>query len=124
MNTLETMPLWLEISVSVLILFGAGFALIGSWGLVRFSDFFSRAHGPTKASTLGVGCVLLASAIWFSVRSGAPSVHELLVALFLFLTAPVSAHMLAVAVLTRDPALCPPIPDKHGSLPSSDKETA
>ena len=49
----------LEIIACALLLSGAAFALVGSWGLARLSDFFMRLHGPTKASTLGVGGVLL-----------------------------------------------------------------
>ncbi len=85
--------------VAVLLLVGAGFALIGSIGLARLPDFYARLHGPTKATTLGVGAMLAASAVWFSGRGGGASLHELLVTGFLFLTAPASAHLLAKAAL-------------------------
>lgn len=88
-----------ELLVSVFLLVGAGFALIGSIGLARLNDFYSRLHGPTKATTLGVGGTLIASSIYFSVRGDGVSLHELLVAVFLFLTAPVSAHLMARAAL-------------------------
>ena len=78
---------------------GAAFALIGSWGLARLSDFLKRLHGPTKATTLGVGCVLIVSMVWFSVTRGAAGLHELIITLFLFMTAPVSAHLLIKAAL-------------------------
>ncbi len=87
-----------EILSTVLILVGAAFALIGSIGLWRMPDFFTRLHGPTKATTLGVGAILLASSIHFS-QTGAVSVHEVLVTIFLFITAPVSAHLLSQAAL-------------------------
>lgn len=87
-----------EVIVSFFLLTGAGFALIGSIGLVRLPDFFSRLHGPTKSTTLGVGSMLIASATHFSVGPGT-SLHELLVTMFLFMTAPVSAHMLCKAAL-------------------------
>jgi multicomponent K+:H+ antiporter subunit G len=83
--------------VSVLLVVGAAFALVGSIGLVRLPDFYARLHGPTKATTLGVGAMLGASAVWFSGRGPGVSLHELLVAAFLFLTAPASAHLLAKA---------------------------
>lgn len=88
-----------EFLVAFFVLTGAIFALIGSIGLLRLADFYSRLHGPTKASTLGVGSVLLASSIHFSTTLDTPSLHELLVMGFLFLTAPVSAHLLAKAAL-------------------------
>lgn len=88
-----------EILLSVLVLIGAAFTLIGSISLVRFKDFYTRLHGPTKASTLGVGCLLIASSIYFSVTGEGLSLHEILVSLFLFITAPISAHLMAKAAL-------------------------
>lgn len=89
----------LESALSVLIVTGAAFTFIGSLGLVRLSDFYTRLHGPTKATTLGVGSLLIASMIHFSGQENGLSVHEVLVTLFLFITAPVSAHLLSKAAL-------------------------
>jgi multicomponent K+:H+ antiporter subunit G len=80
------------------LLTGAFFALVGAIGLVRLPDSFTRFHAPTKATTLGVGGVLAGSLLYFA-GSGRLVVHELLVALFLFVTAPVSALMLARAAI-------------------------
>ncbi|MFP4614714.1 MAG: Na+/H+ antiporter subunit G [Thiohalorhabdus sp.] len=88
----------IELIVAAFLLIGAGFAFIGSLGLARLPDFYARLHGPTKATTLGVGGMLIASMVHFSAASGW-SLHELLVILFLFLTAPVSAHLMAKAAL-------------------------
>lgn len=82
-----------------LIVTGAAFTFIGSLGLARLQDFYTRLHGPTKATTLGVGCMLIASALYFSLQEDGISLHEILVTLFLFITAPVSAHLLAKAAL-------------------------
>lgn len=95
------MNAWVDGAVAALLVAGAWFTLVGSFGLVRFVNFFARLHGPTKATTLGVGCVLAASSLFFTAASGAVSVHELLVVAFLFLTAPVSAHLLVKAALRR-----------------------
>ena len=81
------------------------------------SDFLKRLHGPTKATTLGVGCVLIASSLWFSVAQGTASLNELLIALFLFMTAPVSAHLLIKAALKMDPSLRPPAPPSGSGDP-------
>jgi multicomponent K+:H+ antiporter subunit G len=95
----------IELLVAFLLLAGAGFALIGSLGLARLADFYRRLHGPTKASTLGVGCTLMASSLYFSTTGPGLSLHEVLVTVFLFITAPVSAHLLAKAALAaRMPA--------------------
>ncbi len=107
---MNALPLWLDVLVAALVLTGAAFALVGSWGLAKFSDFLKRLHGPTKATTLGVGCVLLASSLWFSVTRGTASLHELLITLFLFMTAPVSAHLLIKAALKLDRTLRPRAP--------------
>jgi multicomponent K+:H+ antiporter subunit G len=89
----------LETALSLLIVIGALFVFVGSLGLARLKDFYTRLHGPTKATTLGVGSLLIASAIHFSTRGDGVSLHEILVTLFLFITAPVSAHLLSKAAL-------------------------
>jgi multicomponent K+:H+ antiporter subunit G len=89
----------LELIVSIFLLIGGVFILVGSIGLVRLPDFFMRLHAPTKATTLGMGGLLIASMILFTVRESGISVHELLITLFLFITAPVSAHMMAKTAL-------------------------
>ncbi|MBB5021200.1 Na+/H+ antiporter subunit G [Desulfurispira natronophila] len=86
-----------EIIVSFFLLLGAFFALAGSIGLYRLKDFFTRLHGPTKATTLGVGSMAVASAIYFSFHLEGISLHEVLITFFLFVTAPISAHFLAKA---------------------------
>lgn len=91
------MPTLIEAIVSALLLVGSLFMLIGAIGLARLPDFFMRLHGPTKSTTLGVGGVVLASVIYFSTHNDFASLHELLIPAFLFLTAPISAHMLAKA---------------------------
>ena len=78
---------------------GAVFLLVGSIGLFRLPDFYMRLHGPTKASTLGIGAILMASIIFFSFRESGISIKEFLIILFLFLTAPITANMLAKAAL-------------------------
>lgn len=95
------MPLWIELLVCACLLIGSLFVLIGAIGLFRLPDFFSRLHGPTKATTLGVGGLLIASLVYFSWHNPGLSLHELLITLFLFITAPVSAHMLSKAAMQQ-----------------------
>jgi multicomponent K+:H+ antiporter subunit G len=109
---MNSMPLWLDLLLTLLVAIGAAFALVGSWGLAKLGDFLKRLHGPTKATTLGVGCVLMASALYFSATGAGVSWHELLITLFLFLTAPVSAHLLIKAAMKLDPSLRPPPPTR------------
>jgi multicomponent K+:H+ antiporter subunit G len=86
-------------AAAVALLLGAGgiFGLIGGWGLVRLPDPMSRLHAPSLSAALGVGAVLIASLVWFPGHEGRMSWHELLITLFLLLTTPVTANMLAKA---------------------------
>lgn len=95
------LPVFVEVLVSVLMVAGGFFAFLGSLGLVKLRDFYSRLHTPTKGTTLGVGAILVASAVYHTATSGTLSVHELLVSFFLFITAPVGAHLLARAAVRR-----------------------
>ena len=90
-----------EAIVSLLIVIGGSFALIGSRGLVRLPSLMERLHAPTKATTLGLGAVLVASIAYFQLLQGEWTTHELLVSLFLFVTAPISANMIAKVHLHR-----------------------
>lgn len=90
-----------DILASALIVLGAGFALVGSWGLVRLPSLMERLHGPTKASTLGLGAMLVGSIVWFQLVKGEWTTHELLISLFLFVTAPITANMIAKVHLHR-----------------------
>ncbi len=89
----------LDFILAALVLLGAFFTLVGSIGLYKLPDFYMRLHGPTKATTLGVGSILIASMVYFTFVSETPSLHEVLVTVFLFITAPVSAHLMAKAAL-------------------------
>ena len=94
-----------------LIAVGCFFTLLGAFSLIKLTTFFQRIHGPTKASTLGVGCILFASIGYHAMVGNGLHPRELLITVFLFLTAPVSAHMMAKAALSLaedDPPPPPP----------------
>ena len=95
------MGLLTELLVSLLVLVGGGFALLGSVGLARLPDFFMRLHGPTKATTLGVGAVVLAALLHGMAGEEGGGLRELAITLFLFITAPVTAHLLSKAALAE-----------------------
>ena len=90
-----------EAFAAVLILIGSFFLLVGSIGLAKLPRPMQRLHAPTKATTLGIGCLLIASMLWFAGVEEALTFHEALIALFLFLTAPVSAQMIAKVHILR-----------------------
>ena len=90
-----------ELLISGLIVLGAIFALVGSYGMLKFPDLITRLHAPTKATTLGVGGALVASMVYFLTLEGHVSIHEVLISLFLFLTAPITAHFIAKAYMHK-----------------------
>jgi multicomponent K+:H+ antiporter subunit G len=110
--THETLPLAIDLLASLLLVAGGAFALVGAIGLVRLRDLYTRLHAPTKASTLGVGGALLASMLVFGWTGQRLVIHELLITAFVFLTAPISAHLLIRSALERRPADCPPEPGR------------
>ena len=90
-----------EWMVAGLVLVGAAFSLIGSLGLLRMPDFFTRLHGPSKATTIGMGSILVASALYMSVHGAGLSLHEFMISLFIAITTPVGSHLLAKAARHR-----------------------
>jgi multicomponent K+:H+ antiporter subunit G len=96
--------------VAAVLVVGGIFGVIGSYGLLKLRDTMQRLHAPTKATTVGLGAVLVASMALLVVHDGRLSWHELLVTLFLLLTAPISANFLAKAQLhlSRDRSALPP----------------
>ena len=91
-----------ELLIAASLVISGVFGLVGSYGLVKMKDTLQRLHAPTKATTLGVGGVLVASMIYFYVRTGAFSFHELLITVFLFLTAPITANFIAKTYMAQN----------------------
>ena len=91
-----------EILISVFLVISGVFGLTGSYGLIKLRDTMQRLHGPTKATTLGVGGALIASMLYFLLVEGKFSFHELLITLFLFLTAPITANFIAKTYIVRN----------------------
>ncbi len=104
--TLHPIVEWLAAG---LLLLASFFLLVGAIGLARLPNFFMRIHAPTKASTLGLGSLLMASMI-VSAAQGRIGFAELLITLFVFVTAPVSANLMAQAALHLHVATQPPAP--------------
>jgi multicomponent K+:H+ antiporter subunit G len=109
-----TMAWFGELLVSALILIGALFLLVGSFGLVKLPDIMRRLHAPTKSTTLGIGALLIASMLYFALLRGDPSLHEVIISVFLFLTAPITAHMISKAHILRNRALQSELPKPPG----------
>jgi multicomponent K+:H+ antiporter subunit G len=93
----------LEFLVALFLVIAGVFGLVGSVGLIKLPDPMTRLHAPTKATTLGVGGALIASMLLSTFAAERVSFHELLITLFLFLTAPITAHFIAKSHLHRNP---------------------
>lgn len=102
----------IDILVSFFLLIGAFFTVIGGVGMIRLPDLFTRLHAPTKSSTLGLGSFIIASII-YSIGQGYFIFGELIISLFAFLTAPVSANLMAQAALHLR------LRSKSGAVPES-----
>ncbi len=92
------MQFLIELCLSVLIITGVLFSLVASIGLLRLPDLYMRLHAPTKTSTLGLGCLII-GAQGYALWDGQINVAVLLITLFVFITAPVSANLLAQAAI-------------------------
>jgi multicomponent K+:H+ antiporter subunit G len=102
MSPAADLPPWAALITAVLIFLGAAVTLIGALGLLRFKSFYERVHAPTLGTTLGTGCIVLASMIYFSVLETRPVLHEILIAAFITITTPVTLMILVRAAVLRD----------------------
>ena len=100
--TAAALPLPIAIGVSVALLCGAAFTLAGAIGTFRLRSFYQRVHAPTLGSSMGMVLILASSIVYFSMTRGAPVFHEILIAIFLSLTTPISLMLIVRAALARD----------------------
>ena len=102
MSGVEELPIWAALLVSLLLILGGSIILTGALGLLRLPNFYQRIHGPAITVTLGAGCVLIASMVSFSVLQSRAVIHELLISIFILMTAPVVAMLIMRAAVYRD----------------------
>lgn len=95
-------PLWAEIIVAVLLVTSGIFTLLAAVGMLRFKTFFMRMHPTALAYTMGAWCVVFATIVYFSVRSGELALRAWLILILLAMTVPVTTVLLARVVLFRD----------------------
>lgn len=85
----------IDIVIGMLWIAGSIFALLSAVGVLRMPDVFTRMQASTKASTLGLGCLLLGGA--FHLGDASSVIRLGCIGGFLLLTTPVSAHVIARA---------------------------
>lgn len=100
MNLADLKP-WVAAAAALLLVLGGSLTVVGALGLLRLRSFYERMHAPTLGTTLGVGCVLMASMLVSSDLGARPVVHELAVGVFIMLTSPISAMTLMRAGAVR-----------------------
>lgn len=82
-----------ELIGALFILLGSIISVISAIGIIRFPDIYSRAHAATKTTTLAVLLTLFGAFLYFFLTEGFVSIRLILGILFVFLTAPVSGHL-------------------------------
>jgi multicomponent K+:H+ antiporter subunit G len=96
------LPAWAALPAALLLLVGAGLTLAGAIGTLRFGSFYERIHAPTLGTSWGTGAIALASMIVFAALGSRAAIHELLIAVFVTVTTPVTLMLLGRAALYRD----------------------
>ena len=86
-----------EFIVGLLILLGALISLIATFGAIRFPDVYTRNHAISKSTTLSVMLILLGTFFYFLFFKHHFNSRVLLAIVFIFMTAPVSGHLIARA---------------------------
>lgn len=99
---MNDLPLWISIIVAILLVIAGVVTFLGSLGLLNLDSFYQRMHAPTMGMTLGVFCIVLAATIMASFLENRPIFHELLITVFLILTAPVTAILLMQSAINRN----------------------
>lgn len=102
MSIAEPLSWWVALPVVLLLVLGGLMALIGTLGMLRLQSFYQRIHGPAITVTLGAGCILVASMVYFTVTQSRLVVHEVLISIFVLMTAPVVAMLIMRAAVYRD----------------------
>ena len=95
------LPGWAALLTALFVIGGAALTLIGSYGLLRLESFYQRLHAPTLGTTLGTGAILLASMVYFSAIETRAVLHEILIAIFVTVTTPVTFILLVRATRHR-----------------------
>jgi len=84
-----------EIIFTILLFGGLFFLAVGTIGILRSPDIFTRAHGAAKCDTLGAILVLLSLVVYSGINFS--SLKILLTIVFLWITAPTATHLIAKA---------------------------
>lgn len=104
MNALATLPDWVLLTASLLLITGSTLTLIGAFGLLQLKSFYDRLHAPTLGTSWGTASILLASILCWSWVQERLYLHDLVIAICIVVTTPVTLILLGRAALHRDRA--------------------
>lgn len=99
---IQSLPLWIEVPVAILLLVSAAFALVSAWGIARMEHFFLRMHPPGLIYTGSTWSLCLASVLYFSAQSGSLQLRVWVIPVVLSITVPITTVLLARAALFRN----------------------
>ncbi|MDR5651694.1 monovalent cation/H(+) antiporter subunit G [Ruixingdingia sedimenti] len=102
MIDLETLPVWIALPAALFLVIGSTLTLLGTLGLMQLKSFYDRLHAPTLGTSWGTAGIMLASMLVFSWAGGRAVLHELVIAIFVMVTTPVTLMLLGRASLHRD----------------------
>jgi|SRR5690625_1600784 len=102
LSDLSSFELIISTTAAILIILSGIITLTGTLGLVRLPHFYSRMHAPTLGNTLGVFCMLVATALVLSFINKQFLIHPLFITALLIITSPVTAILLMRAGIKRE----------------------
>lgn len=118
--TEAVLPIWAQVVVGLLVVFGSFIALLGALGLVRLKSYFERVHSPSIIATLACWCIMYATVLFFSVLEQRLALHALLIAVFVSVTVPITTIFLMRAALFRARRTGQDVPASVSSVVPSD----
>lgn len=127
-QSLQALPAWVALLVSLLALAGALLTCIGAAGLLRMNNFYRRVHTPTLGTTLGLYLILLAAIIFFTFQQGRLVLNLIVIGASITVTTPITLMLLVRAALARDrqegAAGVPPATPTHAVEDQQEAETS
>ena len=91
----------MNLVASILLIGGFFFVFAGVIGILRLPDFYTRAHSPAKAATLGLLLVALGSGVIYPGRDAAFWLERILLIVFVLISVPIGTQMLVRGATAR-----------------------
>lgn len=89
-----------EFSIISTLILGGFFIILGTFGIFRFPDFFTRGHALAKSFTMGISLILISC--WLYLETGNAGLKIFVAILFQFSTIPLSSHVMGLVALRKN----------------------